>query len=392
MKKRILIYYHENKLAPIGGPAGYLYNLKKQIDQDLDEDLQIEFLPPVESKNVAHSFLKKYVPARGQEFVRALNMTRLYQKETGLDEKYLNYDAIHFHSTEDLYFCRRFLEKYKGTVLLTSHTPCVSFVEKLDRLNSFDRKLFAKQLESLKRIDEYAFKRANYVIFPCEEAEEPYYHTWKEYKAIRDPQKYTYIPSAINGCTVKESRDEIREKYGVPQDAFVISFAGRHNEIKGYSDLKKIGERLLGENVWFLIAGAETPIKGLKHPHWIEIGWTKDPHSIINAADIFVLPNRETYFDLVLLEALSLGQIVVASNTGGNKYFLRYSVPGILTYDNIDEAICKIKSVQNWNIQEVSLSKSQNKALFNRNFTMPVFYEQYKELLKRLLNEKEYAN
>ena len=65
--------------------------------------------------------------------------------------------------------------------------------------------------------------------------------------------------------------------------------------------------------------------EGLKTDHWIEVGWTNDPHSLIAASDVFVLPNHETYFDLILLEVLSLGVPVVMSRTGGNKFFEQFN-------------------------------------------------------------------
>lgn len=392
MKKKVLIYYPENKLAPIGGPAGYLCNLKKELDCRPDDELEISFLPAVEETRTAHNFLKKHSAKRGQEFIRALKMMNLYKKKTVVPETFLNYDAIHFHSTEDLYFCRDALKNYTGKVILTSHTPCASFMEKLDRLNPFDRKLLNGKLETLKLIDKYAFQRADYIIFPCEEAEEPYYHTWKEYETIRDSRKYIYIPSGINACCAKVERAEIRKKYGIPQDAFLVSFAGRHNEIKGYADLKAIGEKLLEQNVWFLIAGNESPLKGLNHPHWIEVGWTKDPHSLIQAADLFILPNRETYFDLVMLEVLSLGQIVVASSTGGNRYFQKYGASGILLYDDLQQAIEDVNAVRTWGTKDVMQAKYENKTLFENHFTTAHFAKKYIEVLEEITHEKEHAD
>ena len=44
------------------------------------------------------------------------------------------------------------------------------------------------------------------------------------------------------------TKEEMRKKYGIPQDAFVISYVGRHNEIKGYDALKEIGKHLLDAN------------------------------------------------------------------------------------------------------------------------------------------------
>lgn len=392
MKKKVLIYYCENKLAPIGGPAGYLFNLQQELKGMQPDDLDIEFLPPMEENNTTHGFLKKYTPVRCQEFVRALKMTKTHLKKRSMDKAYLEYDVIHFHSTEDIYLCRDILEQYKGKVLLTSHTPCASFYEKMERLNKTDIKLFGKKLESLKDIDRYAFERADYVLFPCKEAEEPYYHTWDAYAGVRNKKKFCYIPSGIRPCHAQFSRERIREKYGIPQDAFVVSFVGRHNDIKGYADLKEIGKRLLDKNVWFLIAGSETPLKGVKHRHWIEAGWTKDPHSIINAADVFVLPNKETYFDLILLEVLSLGQLIVASNTGGNKYFKKYPEMGIMYYDTLQEAVSNIVRVRSLSKEEIQSYRKTNTDIFGKYFTTEVFTKNYITLLKEILNEEKYAD
>ena len=85
------------------------------------------------------------------------------------------------------------------------------------------------------------------------------------------------------------------------------------------------------------------PICGLKNQHWIEIGWTNNPYSIIEASDLFILPNRETFFDLILLEVLSLGKNVLISWCGGNKKFADFNSEGILFFHNVDEALKQIK-------------------------------------------------
>lgn len=93
--------------------------------------------------------------------------------------------------------------------------------------------------------------------------------------SIRKNKKILYLPTGIVGCSARITRDEYRKKYHIPEDAFVVSYVGRHNEIKGYADLKKMGEELLNnQNIYFLIAGKEEPMKGLDNSHWIEVGWT----------------------------------------------------------------------------------------------------------------------
>ena len=191
--------------------------------------------------------------------------------------------------------------------------------------------------------------------------------------------------TGINDCFAKQTRTDIRSKYGIPEDSFVFVYVGRHNELKGYDLLKIIGAELLkDENVWFLIAGAESPLKGIDHPHWIEIGWTDDPYSIISASDLFVLPNRETYFDLIMLEILALGQLVLASYTGGNKYFDKFVNSGIFTYQDLDEAVDKAKFIMKLDNTERKRLQMLNREIYENNFTSSIFADNYVKMISSL--------
>ena len=177
----------------------------------------------------------------------------------------------------------------------------------------------------------------------------------------------------------------MREKYGIPRDAFVVCYVGRHNEIKGYDIVKSVGKKLLqNENNYVVIAGKEEPLKGLNHDRWIEVGWTNDPHSIIAAADVFILPNRETYFDLIMLEVLSLGQIIVASRTGGNKYFEQFDCEGIQLYQTEKELEQKIKEIQNMSLQDRKKMMRANLDLYEKNLTVKTFAQKYVDLMRSL--------
>lgn len=382
---KALIYFPENKMAPKGGPAGYLYNLVHELKKNSDS---YEVLPASESLS-DNKKIRDAIPKRIKDIRRAWRFTKLYQKKTKPSVNLNEYDVVHFHSTEDLYYCREALEEYKGTVVLTSHSPCVYHQELLGRLNPLDVKLFKKKLKSLEQLDMYAFNRADKIIFPCEEAEEPYYHTWEQYKNIRQKDKYYYVPTGIKGCHGKVSRAEIRKQYGIPEDAFVVSYVGRHNAIKGYEDLKEIGKELLKDkNVWFLIAGKEGPLYRLQNEQWIEIGWTTDPHSYIAASDVFLLPNKETYFDLILLEVLSLGVPVIMSNTGGNQYFKKYGLQSLMTYENVTDAVEQVKKLQQVSKKERMDLGMQNLQLFQNEFTVEVFAKNYANTIESFVEEK----
>lgn len=99
---------------------------------------------------------------------------------------------------------------------------------------------------------------------------------------------------------------------------------------------------------------------------------------------MFVLPNRETYFDLVMLEVLSLGKIVVASRTGGNKYFEKMNVNGVLLYDTIDEAVEILEEINKMDLITRNKLEKSNLEFFEKNLTSSVMYENYKKMLQTI--------
>ena len=398
---KVLIYKDKNSLEPIGGPTGYLYNLYNELNKN--ENTEIEFLDSKKSKirmvikkiyeKLPNEFRKKYKYKKNiKEIYNILNNV-ISDKKNKISKIDLNkYDAVHFHDTYTMYMVKDSLENYKGKVIITSHSPKVYFKEILDKVPNDMYLQRKKDFDKLEKIDTYAFNRADYILFPCEEAEEPYFNTWEKYKDIKQKNlnKYIYIPTGIIPKNIVESQESIRSKYNIPPDAMVISYVGRHIEVKGYKKLKEIGERILekNENVYFLIAGVEAPIKGLKHERWIEVGWNKNPMNLVNASDVFILPNKETYFDLILLEVMSIGKSVILTNTGGNKYFKKFENAGLYYYEysDVDEVE---KIVNNLSKEKLNRDGENNKNIIFNNFTVGIFLKKYINVLNNLINEKE---
>ena len=377
----MLIHFPVDRVAPTGGPAGYLCNLRRGLDEIGAGGF--EFLPAAGAQMEKNAFLRRVVPDRVKDKRRLRNLLALPAKDLPAPVDYSRYEAIHFHSTEDLYVRRGALESYRGKVVLTSHSPCAYHKELVSRLNPADAERHAAELEGLAVIDEYAFGRADVVVFPCPEAEEPYFHTWPGYAAVRDESKMRYLPTGISPCSAKAGRSEVRARYGIPEEAFLMCYVGRHNQIKGYDALVEAALPMLDDpGTWMLVAGKEGPLFAPKHERWVEAGWTDDPHSLIAAADVFVLPNRETYFDLILLEVLSLRTPVVAMRTGGNKYFEGLGSEGIVLYEGESEfrsAVNRFRSLDGTFSQR---ARSDNQALYLSRFTCGEMASRYCRLFK----------
>lgn len=394
---RVLVYGNELEFAPVGGPKGYLYGLQNGLKMVDSEDVEIKFLHDeniykpnalVRYGKNTNNFLAKKIASLFHIYYHHRRLMRIMnsyiEPSVNLDE----FDAIHFHATRDFYQCRNSLKSYKGIVILTSHSPQPLSNELIEEASKLELLLFGKEYQSLIEMDRYAFEHANIILFPCEGADEAYCHQWSEYEKIRAQRKerYRYLVTGTTPAQVKTNEIDIRKKLGIPQDAFVVSYVGRHNKIKGYDRLKLIGKQFLEkhENAYFVVAGREQPLTGLCHPRWIEIGWTNEAHSYVNASDVFILPNKETYFDLVTLEVLSTGTCLLISDTGGNRYFKKFKDVGISFFKDEKEALKELESNYNMPESERQRIKKNNINLYNRNFTTEIFAKNYVEFYKSL--------
>lgn len=369
---KVLLYLDETKLAPVGGPLGVGYNIKIELEKR--GKTCIFFLP---------GMVKKKRKGKAAQIFRWIkSFAEFYFFPSKKNAKMLNeFDAVHFHSVKALYKERRALKYYNGVVLVTSHSPVPMSKEMFsDVISKFPVLKHATFLLNwFRKMDRYAFINADYIVFPCPEAEEPYINNWPEYSDIKMRRQncYRYALTGIVPATAKNTRAAIRKELGIDESVFVISYVGRHNEVKGYDQLKLLGERILSKNPqdYFLICGKQFPLTGIQNDRWHEIGWTTDAHSYIAAADVFVLPNKETYFDLIMLEVLSLGKIVVASRTGGNRYFERNKVPGVFLYDTLDEAELLLGKINEMPKEQRMKLEKANKTFFDQNLTSKQFVD-----------------
>lgn len=390
---KVLEYMAYNTLKPTGGPRGYLYNLDKGLKDIADDEVEICYLPDNSKEKHKASFnrLPYFIKQIYFDYVMLNRARQLLDNSAGhysiID---LNqYDMIHFHSSLTLLAVRDSLKTYNGIVLLTNHSPKPQYREWIEDVISIkEYKRHATIYNQLSELEAKSYDLANYIVFPCVEAEEPCINKWDLYPKVREKNshKYKYVLTGTGLPLKTLCREEVCQKYNIPIDAFIINYVGRHNTTKGYDLLLKIGEKVLEkhQNVYFLIAGQEGPLYGLKHERWIEVGWINDPGTYYSSSDIFILPNKETYFDLVMLEALASETVILASKTGGNKYFEKYNSNGILLYSDIDNAVTKLDMLLNLGHEKLKELAKSNTEVYQNQFTIRKFAEGYLSLWKSL--------
>jgi len=381
---KILEFLAKNDIQPVGGPCGYVYNLISNYKSD---NICIELLPNNDNDKVGHELPKFFKDCLSVIFKYKLKSIYEGVNYEGID--FNQYDFIHFHSTIHFFMARKVLENYSGKTILTNHSPKPTHIEVYeDQFSSIERFGFGKRvIDEYKKIDEYAFNTADYILFPCQESEEAYYTYWNEYFKIASANKSKYIYMLSGVIQKKPCMDitMIREKLQL-DNYFTLCYAGRHIETKGYDLLKKYAKKILSKDkdIKFLICGKEEPMRGLNDSRWIEIGWTKDVDSYIASADIFVLPNKETYFDLVLLEVLSLGKIIVTSRTGGNKYFENQVHKGIFLYDTEEEFFDIVYKIKSMTREERKWLGDKNREMYESMFDEKSFWNRYESILMEL--------
>ena len=402
---KILIWTKNTSLKNMGGPMGYCYNIKSYLEEHPCEE--IDFYPkPVCSEGTVSSE-KQAFSLKGRisevlsknkyaSFIRELY--RQYFKKVPLsssDKDLLKkYDFVHLHWAREVFQTFSDFNNGKTKVVLTTHTPEPLFDELVGR---FGVQTLSKRIPIIRNYflkkEVNAYKNVDIVMFPALEAKEPYINKSPCHKNVfeRIENKTIYVPTAINKLKETPINRHRLDAFAIPDNALKVCYVGRHNEVKGYDFLKHIALRTWEKNpnVYFIIGGKEEPLKGLKDSRWIELGWV-NTCELLNEVDVFVLPNKETYFDIILLEVLRQGVPVLITRTGGNKWFERRNIAGIHCFDygKPDDGV---ESLLNMYEDKLDGTLADQGAI-NKNFFCDAMYmshyiENYTMMLKTKLNQ-----
>lgn len=419
-----IIYYEWYMDIRAGGPTGYLANLMDGLNRIENNENPLVLFDTME-KNPPSSppEIKGFYKTVHNFFYQNDCLKSFYINNISRYQKQEHKNYIDFLSNvNDIYCNQNFFEKIdlKHTKTIHVHTvgDAVKVANTLARVRARDIKLmltchtpeapsdeyyktYLEQGHSRKRAEEVrkywqvlekrAFERSDILVFPSKEAMEPLKATMDGFSDIISNKDIRFIASGAKELISTLTREEAKKKYGV-EGKFVVGYVGRHNEIKGYDILQEAAKKVLNANkdICFLIGGTQgNTFKPLNHDRWIEAGWV-NPADLFMALDVFILPNRMTYFDLVLLEVMSMGIPVIASNTGGNKS-VQALTDALILYnnkaDNLAEAILKFSK----NSFEELLTKRENiKSAYLKNYTPSVFAANYLHMINQIYHDYDF--
>ncbi len=419
-KPKHIIYFDSYLDVRAGGPSGYLANLDyglNQIPKSSNFEIQIHARERGHDKHKRNSAWKNFILmlkqhsklfsnvyaslhpkynkdlAKACEFYECVKDDVIQDSEIFLDP---SIRSVHCHSFTIALLVDNTLKKLgirdKIKLMLTSHSPEAPSME---LTNSYLERGFQKErLTRLTKACEVAERRAfavsDILVFPCKEAMEPYIQTIDGFETLIKEKDVRFIPTGSIGLTPNITRELAREKFDVKDNDKVVCFIGRHNEVKGYSFLVEVAPDILQqrENVLFLIAGKATgQIQSPNSSRWRELGWI-DPAELLLAADLFVLPNKRTYFDLVLIEALSVGIPILASATGGNKnVFAQTDAITLYSPENHRDFIEKLKKLVNLTEEERGQIVQKCRLAYKTQYSAEAFATNYLHLIKQIYKD-----
>lgn len=113
-----------------------------------------------------------------------------------------------------------------------------------------------------------------------------------------------------------------------------------------------------------------------------------DALTLLNEADVVVLPSRDETMPIVILEAMGLGKAVVSTNVGGVREWLRDGLNGwLVAKENSDELARALATCASKPEVLRELAAAGNRT-FDRHFTLDRFASRFAELLVSLNNRQ----
>ena len=231
-----------------------------------------------------------------------------------LNDKVKNSDIIHAHTVEP----RNYLKMKRAKV------PTVAYVHFLPDTLDGSIKLPKPAFKIFKKYVIKFYKNADHLVVV-----NPIFKK-DMVKAGLDENKITYIPNFVSKEKFFKKTDkeikEIRKKYDLKEDDFVILGAGQVQNRKGVKDFVEVAEKL--PDIKFIWAGGfsfgaitdghkelekimQNPPKNVK---FLGIIPRDDMNDLFNASNILFVPSYNELFPMTILEACSTDTPIVLRN------------------------------------------------------------------------------
>ena len=411
----IKVLHIHSEVKPGGGPHGYLYNLRKAIELNQgtsDVDIEILEIPPPSTPS-AVSPAKS--PTLVQRVVRRIKAkiedkresagryatqildnykTRFDWIEKSHAEKWFNHDVLVVH---DPFLARKLValcpERSKAKLVVITHSPTWFVWQTLG--NDFPdmnqewlyegkvaKNLVQKELDTLMGV------RA--VGLPCKEAMQGY-PLWHA-KLLKGEANAVFVETGVPLPIANSTPQSMKESWGISSDQKIALFIGRPHPHKAFDQFVEWADyfKSQGRTDWVFVQ-AGSPSNSKRDLSSVNaVGWITDNASAYLAADLVLIPNTYSYFDIGTLEGIALGARIAISPTGGHGYLTR-------KFKEIPE-IPSGKPEVTWPVLEsTALEYASDDAksrrlqdIWKNNFTPAHFYHNHVSMIKEILDERNH--
>jgi glycosyltransferase involved in cell wall biosynthesis len=311
------------------------------------------------------------------DFIAFLKIYRVLRKE--------KFDIVHTH-TSKAGFLGRLAAKLAGAPIII-HTPHGHVF--FGYFGSFKTKIFIL-------LEKLASCLTDKIVALTNGEKEDYI----AYKVARK-EKLVVISSGVDLNRLKEPSSEEKKNFkkglGISENSLVIGTVGRLVPVKGPEFLVEAAQWIISRNpdTFFMFTGdgdlrpmleKRALDLGIKD-NIIFLGWRDDVTKIISAYDVFVLPSLNEGMGRVLVEAMSLGKPIVASNIGGIPDLVSHGKNGFLVPPKNPKELAKYIQIllNNKEMREKMGLAGKRMAM---NFSAKIMLKKISDLYEELLIQK----
>ncbi|STZ08827.1 glycosyltransferase, GG-Bacteroidales peptide system [Moraxella caprae] len=323
INNKILIFFPRALDINAGGPAGFLaHNLidKPRDCFSLSNDLCS--LQNSLQKNL-YRIKRELDKILASQFNKEEYQARYIFKKIKADQ----YQYIYFHEDIDFYHVKDLIGANQ-TVIFQPHCPELHSAEFLSH-NPND----STKYELIKKAEKAVFERADVVVFPNVDCKPIYQELYT------DRNKFYYI---LSGAKRNYNGQNLSKKT-LPKDKINLMYIGRRNQVKGFDIVLESFRKAYKKNpkLHLILVGNGNKIE---EEGITDIGFSKEPINWYYSVDYLVNANRQSYFDLSIIEALSTGVPIIMSDNFGHSYYQNKSSL-ITTFDvNQSDSLVEILS------------------------------------------------
>lgn len=219
------------------------------------------------------------------------------------------------------------------------------------------------------------------VFLTCE-----HHENYRKFSLLKNRlrKKAVVIPNAI------ESERILAERTAVPKKPLTCIFVGRFERRKGVYDLLALAEQLQEEEIHFLVVGFGPlqPQKPLKNVTIVGMVRNENLFDYYDKSDILLMLSYSEAFGITILEALSRGLVILASDIPGMRNRLKEERNGYLfppgDIETMKERLLFLKD----NPQEINRI-SRNNLEDVQQFTVEKQAHQYLKLYRNVLGHDQ---